>query len=219
VILGILSDSHGRTRRTARAVRLLKGLGADALVHCGDLGNEAVLDELVGLPAWFVWGNTDSAGPLLRAYARVLGLPVPETVPLRLELAGRSIAIFHGHEPHFTGLVRLIRLERIAEFEASLETLVRGSPLAAANPAERGSETGAPPQQSPAVACDYILFGHAHRASDVRVGRVRLVNPGALHRARPATVATLDLKRDDVKFWEVDDGAGEGNPPRRFMPQ
>ena len=161
MILGILSDSHGRHRRTARAIRLLQGLGAEALVHCGDLGSEAVLDELVGLRVWFVWGNTDSVGPLLRNYARVLGLPVPETIPLRLELAGRSIAVFHGHEPQFTDLARRIQhhLGRVT------------SPDIAARHENPRRIFGATLSD-----CDYILYGHSHKATDARVCRVRPSN-------------------------------------------
>ncbi len=248
MILGILSDSHGRHRRTARAIRLLQDLGAEAFVHCGDLGGKAVLNELTGRRVWFVWGNTDVGTPLLSRYAQQLGLAVPEGIPLCLELAGRSIAVFHGHEPQFTGLARLIRSERIAEFEALLETLVRESPLVRESvrqrraapmchpekrsdegstlvresllvPQERRIDAGASPDvHRDSRTTRYVLYGHSHRATDLRVGRVRLINPGALDRARPATVATLDLKRDVVRFWQVDDHAAEADPPRRFKP-
>jgi len=225
VILGILSDSHGRHRRTARAIRLLQDLGAEVLVHCGDLGGKAVLNELTGRRVWFVWGNTDVARPLLSRYAQQLGLAVPEGIPLCLELAGRSIAVFHGHEPQFTSLARLIQSERIAEFETLVETLVRESPLVRAflpAPQDRGIDAtariDARARIPPRTARCYILFGHSHRPADLRVGRVRLINPGALDRARPHTVATLDLKRDLVRLWQVDDKAAEADPPRRFKP-
>jgi predicted phosphodiesterase len=55
VIVGILSDSHGRHERTARAVELLTTQGTEALIHCGDVGGEAVLEALAGRRAWFVW--------------------------------------------------------------------------------------------------------------------------------------------------------------------
>lgn len=45
---------------------------------------------------------------------------------------------------------------------------------------------------------DYILTGHTHQATDLREGRTRLINPGAVHRARPPTVAVLDLANDQV---------------------
>src|SRR5262249_51902701 len=43
---------------------------------------------------------------------------------------------------------------------------------------------------------DYLLIGHTHVKSDRREGRVRVINPGALHRAMPRTVATLDTLAD-----------------------
>jgi predicted phosphodiesterase len=220
VILGILSDTHGRHERTARAIRLLQGLGAEAFVHCGDVGGERVFDELTGLRAWFVWGNTDLAGAKLRAYVRTLGLPVPENVPLRLEMEGRRIAVFHGHEPQFTRLARLLRAERFAEFEQAVHTLVRESRLAPGGQvsvaAEESNAGGV--RHSRTTGC-YLLCGHSHRAADVRVGRVHLINPGALNHTRLPTVATLDLARDVVKFWHVDDHADRGQPPRQPHPR
>jgi putative phosphoesterase len=50
---------------------------------------------------------------------------------------------------------------------------------------------------------DYLLQGHTHVRDDRRVGRTRLINPGALHRATEKTVATLDLNRDLLKFHTV----------------
>jgi putative phosphoesterase len=176
VILGIFSDTHGQERTAARALRVLKQAGAEAFVLCGDVGGEGVLDHLAGLRAWFVWGNTDHAGPWMNAYARALGLTPPAGVPLRLELAGRSLAVFHGHEADFGRLMELVNSGR----DASLAAVLPG--------------------------VDYVLFGHWHTPCDDRVGSVRLINPGALYRARTRSVATLDLRRDLLRFWQV---AGE----------
>jgi putative phosphoesterase len=41
---------------------------------------------------------------------------------------------------------------------------------------------------------DYIFHGHTHQAADRRNGRTRIINPGALHRARPKTFVILDLQ-------------------------
>jgi putative phosphoesterase len=60
-------------------------------------------------------------------------------------------------------------------------------------------------------AFDYLLHGHTHRPADRRVGRCRVINPGALHRARVHTAALLDLGSDALGFWNVDDG-------RRYEP-
>ncbi len=53
---------------------------------------------------------------------------------------------------------------------------------------------------------DYVLHGHTHRYADTRVGRTRVINPGALYRARPHTVATLNVAADTVCFLRLDTG-------------
>lgn len=45
-------------------------------------------------------------------------------------------------------------------------------------------------------AYDYIFTGHTHVRSDDREGRTRIINPGAVHRAREPSCAVLDLARD-----------------------
>jgi len=50
---------------------------------------------------------------------------------------------------------------------------------------------------------DYLLHGHTHMREDRRVGRTRVINPGALHRAREKTVATLNLSTDLLRFVAV----------------
>jgi putative phosphoesterase len=109
MILGILSDNHGHAKRVRRALDVLRKAGAGAFVHCGDIGDADVFDELAGERCWFVWGNNDwPDGPLLEA-ARRAGLDPPTDIPLRFELGGRRIAVFHGHEREFQHL--LDRLE------------------------------------------------------------------------------------------------------------
>lgn len=54
---------------------------------------------------------------------------------------------------------------------------------------------------------DYLLQGHTHFPSDQRLGRIRLINPGALHRAREKTVAMLDTDADAVNFLRASDGS------------
>ena len=41
---------------------------------------------------------------------------------------------------------------------------------------------------------DYVFYGHTHRFADQMEDGCRWINPGALHRARPHTCATIDLK-------------------------
>jgi putative phosphoesterase len=189
VILGVLSDTHGVHQRTARAIALLEQLGAEAFVHCGDIGGEAVLDELAGRRAWIVPGNVDALEPALMDYAESLGLRTPDTIPLRIELAGRTLAVYHGHESRFNRLIRAVR---------------HGDAAAFAN-MTRGFE--------------YVLYGHTHKPADACWGQVRVINPGALERATPHTVATLDLARDTLSFWQVDEQSSPIGAPRPFNPR
>lgn len=50
---------------------------------------------------------------------------------------------------------------------------------------------------------DYILHGHTHVMRDERVNGRRIINPGALHRARPPTVATLDTASGELTFHDL----------------
>jgi hypothetical protein len=50
---------------------------------------------------------------------------------------------------------------------------------------------------------DYLLQGHTHVREDKMVGRVRVINPGALHRANPRSVALLDTAADRLEFLSV----------------
>ncbi len=181
MILGILSDSHGRAARTRMALECLVAHGARGVVHCGDVGGTDVLSELAAVApqldaaaavdstdrrcgVWFVWGNTDRVDAAAVRFTESVGLPAPRSVPLLLRVGGRRIAVFHGHEPE------------LDDFDTH--------------------------------AVDYVLHGHTHVARDERADSLRIINPGALHRAARYTVATLDLPRDRVEFWTIEDRTG-----------
>ena len=46
---------------------------------------------------------------------------------------------------------------------------------------------------------DFLFYGHTHQAEEHRTGPTRVINPGALHRARPKTFIILDLKSGEVE--------------------
>jgi putative phosphoesterase len=50
---------------------------------------------------------------------------------------------------------------------------------------------------------DYLLSGHAHFPSDQRIGAMRRINPGALHRADEFTVAVLELGSGELQLLRV----------------
>lgn len=181
MVLGILSDTHGRVQRTAAALRVLEQCGATVFAHCGDIGGPDVLELLAGRRVWLVRGNTDFPTQRELEYARVLGLTLADAAPARFELLGRHFLLFHGHEPEFGCLERNLQ------------------------------QTGARPPGM--AACHYILHGHTHTLRDERVCGVRLINPGALHRALVHTVATLSLEQDELHFWRVDENEPANNSP------
>jgi uncharacterized protein len=51
---------------------------------------------------------------------------------------------------------------------------------------------------------DYLCHGHTHHSIDERLGSTRIINPGALFRARPRTAATLDTASDSLTFLNLD---------------
>jgi hypothetical protein len=51
---------------------------------------------------------------------------------------------------------------------------------------------------------DYLFYGHTHQAEEHRTGATRVVNPGALHRARPKTFMVLDLATGEVEPVKVE---------------
>lgn len=99
MLLGILSDTHDRHARTALAIDLLRSAGAEALVHCGDFTSPEIIELLAGSPSWFVFGNNDEGyEPALLRTAREIGATSLGFGGL-IELAGRTIAVTHGHVP------------------------------------------------------------------------------------------------------------------------
>ncbi len=160
MIIGLLSDSHGYCEPVRRALRQFDQMGAEHLIHCGDVGGMDVFDLLAGRSCTFVWGNCDDPDPALERYVCGLGLPLPQETPVIVTLAGRTLAVFHGHERAFSAALRRPR-------------------------------------------SDYILHGHTHLRRDERIGSVRVINPGALHRARPLSAATLDLATGAVTFHDI----------------
>lgn len=171
MLLGILSDSHGHNERVRRAIALFDRLGCEGLVHCGDLEDADVLYEFVGRRLWFVGGNCDLDSLGLDQMAREHRFSYFADPPGVFSIAGKKIALLHGHEASPDGVVH-----------RALDD------------------------------CAYLFHGHTHVARDARIGRVRVINPGALHRAAMLTVATLDVAADRLQFWPISKQPGAPLP-------
>lgn len=165
--IGIVSDSHGKTSRLRSALQLLAGVGAEHIVHCGDICSTDCLKLLgkCGLPAYLVAGNMDRSVMHMTAKADKAAVTFsPSTVEVPLP-GGEHLVATHGND------------------ERLLDDLIAG-------------------QQFPYVCC-----GHTHKQRDERVGRTRVINPGALnHPKGPAypAAALLDTETDELTFIRID---------------
>ena len=160
MILGILSDTHNRIDAMRAGMAALRAAGAEFYIHCGDLGNETILDELAGVPNAAVWGNNDLDRVRLGHYAASIGVNIHDPAA-HLELDGKKIVVTHGDDAR---ILRTVLQENTA---------------------------------------NYLFFGHTHAAMDERHGQVRAINPGALYRAKPKTVAVLNLQTDQLRLIDV----------------
>src|SRR3954465_3473023 len=81
--IGLISDTHGLVRSDVHTALA----GVELILHAGDVGGDAILDELALIaPIRAVFGNTDAPGQPRLSNA------------IELELEGVSIHVSHGHE-------------------------------------------------------------------------------------------------------------------------
>jgi hypothetical protein len=182
--IGLLSDTHIPHRLKRMPVAVLDAFaGVDLILHAGDVDEPAALEPLRAIaPVHAVRGNV---------HVRDLsdgGAMLPAVV--KLELAGRQIALTHGHRPGLLGFY----LEGLNVVALQLGLTDNGK--ANRRIARRLAQLY--PRQ------DIIIFGHTHRAHFERVGRALLVNPGAVCAApseRPSVARIrLGVGRPEVEF-------------------
>lgn len=98
MLIGIISDTHDQLIRTESAVRKLKAEGAEVLFHCGDVVRPHILAVCSAMPFYLVFGNNDSA-PALGKAIQEIDTAVSLDWGGDVELAGKRIAMSHGHLP------------------------------------------------------------------------------------------------------------------------
>jgi hypothetical protein len=104
----IVSDSHDRRSRLAAAVAEAKGLGAQAVLHCGDLVAPSTLHSIqpLGLPIHLVHGNnTGDLFHLCRLAAKPGSNVQYHGQDAAIKLGGRRI--FMVHYPHYAKAMAL----------------------------------------------------------------------------------------------------------------
>jgi len=95
--IGIISDTHGFLNETVRAVHLFREHGVQMVIHCGDIGSDAVVRAFQGLETHFVLGNMDGESESLRSAAEETGNRLHDWFG-SIECSGKRIAFLHGHQ-------------------------------------------------------------------------------------------------------------------------
>jgi uncharacterized protein len=82
-VIGLISDTHGTVRGSVHDALA----GVELILHAGDVGGDAILDELALIaPVLAVYGNTDApVDPRL-------------TASIDREIGGVRVHVSHGHE-------------------------------------------------------------------------------------------------------------------------
>ncbi len=118
------------------------------------------------------------------------------------ELAGHDCVFVWGNCDQADGAMRAyLRRVGLAWPEAPLRLTIDGKQIAVCHGHEFGFQSLL---DDPSL--DYVFHGHTHVMKDSRTGASRVINPGALYRASPHSVAVLDLESDDLTFFEVETG-------------
>jgi putative phosphoesterase len=144
--IGLISDTHGMVR--ADVHRALAGV--ELILHAGDVGGDAVLDELAIIaPVLAVAGNTDALGDprLAAAIERTIG--------------GVSIHVSHGHEigsPTPERLLERYAADVIVYGHTHRQVVAREDDRLVVNPGAAGARRF---KLEPSVARLTIADGHA----------------------------------------------------------
>ena len=163
MLIALLSDTHDHESATRAALDVLAPYHPVAYIHAGDLVDARMLQLFAHLPPnsfHYVFGNNEYDLADLFQQAAELKLTCHGRFA-DLTLAGKRIAVTHGHE------------------HALLDRLVFSRKY------------------------DYLIHGHTHVRRDERINGTRIINPGALHRAKKPTVALLNLATDELEFLAV----------------
>ncbi len=153
--LGIVSDTHGHVPYAQQAIRMLESLGVDEVLHCGDIGSEAIVDLFAPWPTHFVFGNVDHQTHILRVAIEVAGQTCHGDRGV-LQREGLQIGFLHGHDSQL--------------FQESIES----------------------------GEFDLLCYGHTHVAKQEVIGKTLVLNPGALYRATPHSLAVVELPQRTV---------------------
>ena len=152
-VVGLISDTHGLVRPEVHTALA----GVESILHAGDVGGDAILDELELIaPVRAVYGNTDAPDD-------------PRLVErLELKIGGVTVHVSHGHElgsPSPAKLFEAYSADVIVYGHTHKQMLVQAGDRWAVNPGAAGPRRF---ELQPSVARMTI------RGRDVRIQIVEL---------------------------------------------
>jgi len=102
MMIGLLSDSHGDAARLRNGTATLIDLGAEAIVHCGDIvaADHVSILGTCGVPAYLAAGNMDRNTSALAKVAEQYGVQFAADFIEVAIGAGQHLAALHGDNDH-----------------------------------------------------------------------------------------------------------------------
>lgn len=145
-VIGLISDTHGMVRASVHGALA----GVELVLHAGDVGGDAILDELALIaPVMAVYGNTDPPGdPRLAA-------------SIERAIGGVTVHVSHGHElgsPTPEKLLARYAADVIIYGHTHKQLVVRADGRLVVNPGAAGARRF---KLEPSVARLTIANGHA----------------------------------------------------------
>lgn len=98
MLIGVLSDTHGRADTVAKALAEFRARGVELLIHCGDIDDAETVAAFAGWTVHFVYGNCDGDRHGIKRAIEAIGGTLHDPFG-HLELAGKQIAWLHGDKP------------------------------------------------------------------------------------------------------------------------
>lgn len=186
MLLALLSDTHDHPGTTLRALEILAGHHPAAYLHAGDMVSPSMLALFSGLPLYFVFGNNEYDHASLRSEALARGFfclgDFGDLTVAEEKIFPTPPAESGAVSPLPPGGLRIGILH--GHDAPRVESLARSGDYR------------------------YLVHGHTHVTRDQKFSHAqgpatRIINPGALYRARTKTVALLDTGADHLQFFEV----------------
>jgi putative phosphoesterase len=176
MLVAVISDTHDRAATVKAALTVLARRRIELVLHCGDIEAVETVRLFAGFRTHFVLGNWD--GDWITGVNCGWARRAPDGRKRDSSRIRRAIEEMGGtlHEPW-------------GDLELAGRTIawVHGNDRLLLRELEHSE------------CYDYLFYGHTHVAERHRSGRTLVVNPGALFKVQPMSLAILDLASGEVE--------------------